>query len=83
MHVMDHRPKLRPKAVTAGLALAIFIFSTAAAASKPQAADDDWTWPAIIVGVMVFLVLSNLIFGKGSVGGDSGDGCGGGCGGGD
>ncbi len=58
-------------------------------AAKPAtaASDDDWTMPAIIVGIMVFIFFYNFVFGKGDKNnssgscGGGGDGCGGGCGG--
>lgn len=58
-----------------------------AAKPAPAASDDDWTMPAIVVGVMVFIFFYNVVFGKGGKDGSGGscggggDGCGGGCGG--
>jgi hypothetical protein len=80
-----------PSGVAGAASLALIAWGLTVAA-KPAAAanDDDWTVPAIIVGVMMFIFIYNVMFGTGKNssgscggGGDSSDGCGGGCGGGD
>ena len=79
----------RTQAGAIGLALIVWGLAVAAKADAAPPSDDDWTMPAIIVGVMVFLFLNNLIFGtgkkndSGGICGGGGDSCGGGCGGGD
>jgi hypothetical protein len=85
MKLIKRGVRAKAGAADAGLALIIWTL-TVAAKPAAKATDDDWTMPAIIVGVMAFLILYNVLTGKGVLrgeGGDGGDGCGGGCGGGD